>query len=377
MAHEMAQPKRQAKRKHSEVSVYKEPGKDVYSYRVQIGKKRFKRSTGQTTRAAALAQAKIIAKGLRGDGHARETMVRPGFANVGDVLKVWMECSDARTRGNNAGALRKWVRAFADGDADNVAITRLTAEELEKYLRGWKGSAEGRKSTGRQILSVFAPRAMSWYRRAGLVLPDMAALRAVELGARRGEARFEGFTVIPEAVLRRMDAAAERLRRHPNKNLRRVWAVYALMRRCGLRNSEVAALRWDWIVKGARNPLWRIEARRLEDGTTFAPKGSAGDVPVRLRTLAELRRAMGTREGFVIPRENKTDAEILTHRTINRFVRRFLPGRQKVSYELRKQFGAEIARRSGLEVASKVLRHSDIKTTWKHYHALLEEPEPL
>ena len=139
MAHEMAREKRQRKRRHSDVSVYREPGSDVYFYRVQIGGRRFKRSTKQTTRAAALVQARYIAKRLREDGQGRETMVRPGFACVGDVLKVWMECSEARTRGNNAGALRKWVRAFADGDADNVAVTRLTAEELEKYLRGWKG----------------------------------------------------------------------------------------------------------------------------------------------------------------------------------------------------------------------------------------------
>jgi hypothetical protein len=44
---------------------------------------------------------------------------------------------------------------------------------------------------------------------------------------------------------------------------------------------------------------------------------------------------------------------------------------------LRKQFGAAVALRDGLEVASRMLRHCSIQTTWKHYHALLNEPAPL
>jgi hypothetical protein len=58
-------------------------------------------------------------------------------------------------------------------------------------------------------------------------------------------------------------------------------------------------------------------------------------------------------------------------------VRPFVPDRTMAAYELRKQYGSEIARHDGIEVASRVLRHVDIKTTWKHYHALLNEPAPL
>jgi hypothetical protein len=162
-----------------------------------------------------------------------------------------------------------------------------------------------------------------------------------------------------------------------SKGLRRIWAVYALMRWCGLRNIEVEDLRWEWLVQGTKSKLWRFERRKLEDGSWYLPKGRPGDVPVREELLAQLRAALDTKEGFVIPRETATDAETLTHRTINRFVRRFLPDRTKAAYELRKQFGAELALRDGLEVASRVLRHQDIKTTWKHYHALLHEPAPL
>jgi hypothetical protein len=133
----------QQQRKHSEVSIYKEPGSEVYYYRAQVHGRRFKRSTGKTNYKEALVQAKVIARELRHDGQARTTMKRPGYASVGDLLAVWLERSPALTRGNNASTLRKWVRSFAGADADAVSMTRLTAEELERYLRAWPGSPEG------------------------------------------------------------------------------------------------------------------------------------------------------------------------------------------------------------------------------------------
>ena len=368
----------QQQRKHSEVSVYKEAGSEVYYYRAQVHGRRFKRSTGKTNYKEALVQAKVIARELRHDGQARMTMKRPGYATVGDVLRVWLERSPALTRGNNASTLRKWVRSFAGADADAVSMTRLTAEELERYLRAWPGSPEGRASTWRQIRAVFADQPRRWYAQADLVLPDLTELRLVRAETLAREQRFEGFTPIAAGALAEMDAAAEVLRTSSSMEDRRVWAVYALMRWCGLRNIEVAALRWEWLVRGERNYLWRFEARSLEDGSWYAPKGSAGDVPVRGRLLGQLRWALKTRrQGFVIPRSSRTDAVTLTERRINEFVRKWVPDRTKGAYELRKQFGAEYCRAHGIEQTSRVLRHGDIKTTWKHYHALLNEPAPL
>lgn len=368
----------QQKRGHSDVTVYREPGQQVYYYRVQVDGRRYKRSTGKTNYKEAVAQAKIIARGLREDGQARTTMKRPGYASVGDVLAVWLERSPAKTRKNNASALRKWVRSFAGTDADGVCMTRLTAEAFERYLRAWPGSPEGRASTWRQIRAVFAEQPMRWYRQAELVLPDMAEFRLARAETSAREQRFEGFTPIAPEVLAKMDEAAEKLRRSSSAEDRRVWAAYALMRWCGLRNIEVAALRWEWLVRGSRNYLWRFEGRQLEDGSWYAPKGRPGDVPVRRRLLGQLRWALKTRRsGFVIPRANPTEAEVLSERSINEFVRPFVPDRTKAAYELRKQFGAEYCLRHGIEQASRVMRHGDIKTTWKHYHALLNEPAPL
>jgi integrase len=360
------------------VSVFKEPGSEFYYYRVKIHGKRFKRSTNTTTLAAAIAQAKVIRRQLLEDGQARDSMKRPGFASVGDVLKVWMERSTAVTRKNNASAVRKWVRSFVNGEEDAVSMTRLTAELFERYLQKWPGSPQGRESTWRQIRAVFAKEPMRWYKQAGLVLPEMEDFRAVRGKSKAREEFYEGYVPMPVEVLARMDAGAEQLRRSADLEERKVWAVYALMRWCGFRNSEVAALRWEWLVRGQKGFLWKFERYQDEAGQWQMPKGRPRQVPVRTRLLGQLRWALKTRRsGFVIPRAHKTEAEILTERKINEFVRPFVPDRMKGAYELRKQYGAQVARRDGIEVASRNLGHMDLKTTWNYYHALLNEPAPL
>jgi integrase len=365
-------------RRHHEVSVFKEPGSEFYYYRVKIHGKRFKRSTNTTTLAAAMAQAKVIRRQLLEDGQARDSMKRPGFASVGDVLRVWMERSTAVTRKNNASAVRKWVRSFVNGEEDAVSMTRCTAELFERYLQKWPGSPQGRESTWRQIRAVFAKEPMRWYKQAGLVLPDMEDFRAVRGKSKVREEFYEGYVPMPVEVLARMDAGAERLRRSADLEERKVWAVYALMRWCGFRNSEVAALRWEWLVRGQKGFLWKFERYQDEAGQWQMPKGRPRQVPVRTRLLGQLRYALKTRRsGFVIPRAHKTEAEILTERKINEFVRPFVPDRMKGAYELRKQYGAQVARRDGIEVASRNLGHMDLKTTWNYYHALLNEPAPL
>ena len=370
------QNERSNQRRHHEVSVYKEPSSEFYYYRVKLHGKRYKRSTNQTTLALALKQAKMIRAELL-EGKQRETMKRPGYATVGDVLVVWMARSPAKTRANNRSTLRKWVRSFVAGDPDAAAMPRLTPEAFEKYLRAWPGSPEGRASTWRQIRAVFAEQPMRWYRQAGLVLPDLTELRLVRAEMAAREQRVRGYKLIGRERLAAMDAAAEVLRRSSSLEDRRIWAVYALMRQCGLRNSEVAALRWEWLRKGEKHLKWAFERRLLPDGSWYFPKGTAREVPVHWRVVGQLRRALQSRSGFVIPRSTATDAQVLTERTINVFVRKFVPERTKGAYELRKQFGAEYCQKYGLPATAVVMGHGDFKTTWNWYHDLLEEAAPL
>jgi integrase len=90
----------------------------------------------------------------------------------------------------------------------------------------------------------------------------------------------------------------EVLRRSSSAEDRRIWAVYALMRWCGLRNSEVAGLRWEWLKRGQRSFLWSFERRVLPDGSWYFPKGTARDVPVRWRILGSCGRGAAVAGGL-------------------------------------------------------------------------------
>jgi integrase len=366
-------------RKHGEVTVYKPKGEKHWYYRVLIHGKRRNRTTHHTDKKLALMQAKIIAKSLLTGGDARETMARPGYATVGDVCRVWLEMSEAMTRKNNASAFRKFVRSFAGGDPDGVSMTRCSAGAFEKYLRAWPGAHEGRKSTARQIRVMFGKKPMRWYRHEGLVLPDMSEFCEVMAENVKGEAR-QKFQGIESVTLARMEAAAEQLRMSADLEERKLWAVWALMRWCGLRNIEVAALRWSWIKRGAKHWEIRVLEYSYADGTKFAPKKSAGVVPIRRRVLGQLLRALGRDGEFVIPRGNPTEAKILTSRTINGFMRPFFPEagpKEKKAYLLRKQSGSEVAQKYGLTAMATFLRQKGIKTAWDNYHAQLQPLSPL
>jgi hypothetical protein len=376
---EVAQKVARRQRKHGEVTVYKPAGEKCWYYRVLIHGKRRNRTTGHTDKKLALAQAKIIAKELRQGGDARETMARPGYATVGDVCKVWLQMSEAATRKNNASAFRKFVRSFAGGGPDEVAMTRVTAGAFEKYLRAWPGSHEGRKSTARQIRVMFGKKAMRWYRHEKLVLPDMEEFCEVMAENVKGMVRKK-FRGIEPATLARMEAAAEQLRTSEHVEERKLWAAWALMRWCGLRNVEVAASRWSWFKRGAKFWEIRVLEYTYADGTSFKPKKMAGVVPIRRRLLGQLLRAMGRESVFVIPRAHKTEAHVLTHRKLNDFVRPFFPEagpKDKKAYDLRKQAGSEVAATHGLTGEASFLRQKGIKTAWEHYYADLQGLSPL
>jgi integrase len=175
-----------------------------------------------------------------------------------------------------------------------------------------------------------------------------------------------------------MEAAAEALRTSEALEDRQVWAVFALMRWCGLRNHETIDLRWDWIRQGKKSMVLEFTTRDLGKGKFYYPKGRAGAVPVRADLLEQLRAAFPESEEFVIPRKFQSDAEKICERAVNRFVEKFLSRRgKKLAYNLRMQFGAEVAMRDGLEVASRMLRHASTQTTWAYYHDLVTEPDPL
>jgi len=382
-----------AKRKHGEVTVSWNARRGAWYYRVQIAGRRVERSTGVVQhngagRSVALKKAKEIAEALRkGDQVALdEVSQRPGYGTVKELLDAWELAGPIKSAEAVATRFKRYVRESFKTEAwEKVGLAEaLDADRFRIWVQAQaeaKRSEAGIRSDVSSIRSVVAPGVVSAYRT--FKLPPVEKFRAVTLSTRRregaGAVKVRPFVAIPQAELQRMEKVSERLRRSRSEKWRRVWAVFALMRWCGLRNTETVELRWGWVRQGSKGPLLDFVARDLPEGGKYYPKGRDGSVPVRQELLDQLKEAFPESKEFVIPRTSPTDAENLCLRAINRFVERYLKSRRgkKVAYNLRGQYGAEIAMRSGIEVASRVLRHSSYQTTWAHYHDLVSEPEPL
>jgi hypothetical protein len=220
----------------------------------------------------------------------------------------------------------------------------------------------------RSARSMFSRRAGEFYH--GLKLPDISAWLGVSFLKAHEDHRFHR---IDEGTLKRMDdgtVAMWRLARWKGQadgvRWRNAWATYWLMRRCGLRNDEVAELRWEWFSQ-RDGKVWLD----MRERAYWRPKGSAGQVPMAADLHANLLDRFGPprpgETGFVLQSSHSARWDG-AHREVNLYVRRFLPNTSKGAYQLRKQWGSEMARRYGLETAARLLRHSAIKTAWEHYY---------
>ena len=363
-------------RKHGEITVEWRAAKNAWYFRVQENGKRVAKSTGvriqsASGRAAAVAKAKAIAGALATeDEHKIAAVVkRPGFAKCGEVAEIYKEHGPAASVTKSLSRFAAFVREVTGRQDWEEQSTHLVL--TASALRGWIAEQKkaGRSESGihtdvQTIKSVVARKRFYLFEK--LKLPNLTDFWAVS----GGSATTEGYQPIDREALRRMDRAARiPLRRFDA----RVWAIYWLMRKAGLRNDEVQHLKWSWVDWQEDGTADLVLIRR-EDWT---PKGRSGRVPLRARMLRLIQKALGGEGEYVIPRTTKTEAFDLTHYGINEFVRQFIPDGEKGAYNLRKEYGAQIAGRDGIDVASRLLRHRDIQTTFNHYHNLIKRPKPL
>ena len=365
-------------RRHDQVSVFwrSEEGRQGWYYRVQIDGQPMKRSTGVTThseagRKQAMRAAEKLAAALRSkDEHKIAAVVkRPGFAKCGEVAAIYREYGPAASVTKSLSRFAAFVREVSGRQNWEEQSTHLVL--TASAMRGW---IEAQKKAGRSesgihtdvqtIKSIVARK--RFYLFETLKLPDLADFWAVS----GGSATTEGYQPIDRTALRRMDRAARipLRRRDP-----RAWAVYWLMRKAGLRNDEVQYLKWSWVDWQPDGTVDLVLIKRDD----WAPKGRSGRVPMRARMLRLIKAALGGEGEYVLPRTSPTDAYNVTHYGINEFVRLYIPDGEKGAYNLRKEYGAQIAARDGIEVASRLLRHRDIQTTFNHYHNLINRPKPL
>ena len=343
-------------------------------------------STGTDVPAAAAKEAvRLITLILDGRWTDLDAVkLRCDYATVGQVCKVYELGEMTRHPKHSTGRLRKVVRLALGRDPEAVKVNEIDRDMWDRFVVRLKEEAKGRverdpwamkrwPTTHNSILGtvrgVFKDEARRLYKVKGLKVTDGNPFDGIK---KEKEADF-----LPEALpaecVAKMDAAAALLKQTDVE----LWKCYILMRMAGMRNSEVLAMRWNWIERPRVDQAHILIVQRLD----FDPKRTARAVPVDLDFIRELEEWRGDDlNAHVLQGASQWRREQLTERAICDFVRGFLPpGRrsQKVAYALRSHWGSEVAAKHGALVASRWLGHRQIQTSLDSYLAVGSGLEPV
>lgn len=302
-------------------------------------------------------------------------------ATLGEILQRFEAGNattllDARTARDYANTLKKVVEVGTGRPYDSTISSSILTEQLVRnYItKGREINPETGKprrpdssirSSLVQARCVLQEHFSDLYH--DLKLPDLKGFRAKKRFKPQQEV---GFVPFDRQTVIDMEAAAERLW----QNRDATWVCYALMSQLGLRNGEVEKALWsDFITRPVFNEKGKkteIRVLRVRAGYDEAVGGEI-EVPDDLWAKLEAYKDEAITE-FIVPGKNKTERANVTERQINRFVERFIPDRQKLSYELRKWAGSIVATRHGIYAAQRFLRHKSVTTTERYYATYLK-----
>ena len=317
-------------------------------------------------RANAVSYIEALHSG-RWDDLERMRLRNP-YATVGEIERIYRAHAedalhlDPQTVIKNCSALLSLVRTTVAGAPADVRTDRLTDGFVLEFVAAARAagrSESGIRSSLIQARSVFQPAALRLYKH--LKLPDISGFRKpVKL-----DPSDEAFVPIPHDVVAAMSEAATALRIADPA----LWLTYVLMSRIGMRNEEVQYARWAWIEKRPEGPTMVIRDRAEE---SFSVKNALPRAIVIPPDLWEMMCEHAS-DGHIISATTTTGRFDITHRAINRFVRQFLPDRQKGAYELRKWAGSVILTSSrNLLLTQYFLGHKSYSTTEKYYAKYLQ-----
>lgn len=371
-----------------------------YSVRVAHGGARRSVSLGTGNAEAAATRARdfyqdVLKIGLVAAAEkVRPTSAAPNrVATIGEWIEAAGGVSDASktTVGQYAVALRliagqilsvkKSKKRFAPGKKGGAAEFRkiidaasldiLTPQAVQQWRLGYvkraKNPAEERSrmtssnSLIKQARSLFGEKIVRFL--PNLQLPEPKPFAGCEFYPRQSSRYFS--RIDPKALLQ--SAHAELSQEDPPVFLAMLLALSA-----GLRKGEIDSLAWHQV--DFDQSLIRVENTATASLKTV---DSRGEVPIDPGLISTLRgfRAKATGE-FVIEspsEESGPKAWGRMYRAARVFERLYawLRGKgvsaRKPLHELRKELGALVTTEFGIYAASRILRHSDVATTARHY----------
>ena len=153
------------------------------------------------------------------------------------------------------------------------------------------------------------------------------------------------------------------------KNRNEAFKILLLSLCAGLRRNEIDKLQWSQL-------LFDEQIIRIEATDCFAPKAdSSGDVFIDAEVMEFFCELAGKSESRFVIDGNEPKPEAVYnyyradrhHKTLIRWLREKGVKSNSPIHTLRKEFGSILCREAGLFVASRLLRHSNVAITEKHY----------
>jgi len=289
---------------------------------------------------------------------------------VGDILAV--ERTEKRFGPHKGGAAG--YRTMIDGAGLDVLTPTAVQKWRLKYVKQAKNPAKERSSmtscnsTIRQARSLFAAKIMKFL--PDLRLPDPMPFHDVEFFPRQSAKYFSRI----DAKTLLQEAHGELFQAEPAAFLAMLLAMAA-----GLRKGEIDSLQWHQV--DFTRQLIRVEST---EAASLKTADSRDEVAVSENTIAILRGFHAKRTGaFVIEAEGAASGPkkwgqnyraVAVFDKLNAWLRKHGVTARKPLHELRKELGALVTAEHGIYAASRVLRHSDVSTTARHYTDLKTRP---
>lgn len=373
------------------MSVFKRKQTDeTYSYKFRFQGKQILRSTPFTAKEDAekaerdhrfaLTSGKFeVAAQLRSKKPVADT-------TLGQIITAYLQApveASATTRRGNVNCLRNIVRVVQGSDI-TVAWESLTsdcalsASIINADLAGkWFAAALKKinatsdqleqgslrrtaNSIMRQAKSLFTPRALNAYKKAGLALPSVQDFLAAADADSFTKAVKKDYNPPAESIIQK---TLEDWKQLEDRNL---FLAIGHALAFGMRKEEIAIARWSWHATRDGVPL--IDA-------TAAVKGQTGFIQIRaldpfFTILINRAEAMGWRgkpDDYILSAASDTQRHESIFRDVSKWMRARGWQTQKAIHEWRAYAGSQVALRYDIYEASRWLRHSSVKVTELNY----------
>lgn len=229
-------------------------------------------------------------------------------------------------------------------------ITEVTTDDVARLFQGIAVDDRKPVKANRVLASVRACLQAAWRQN---LIPSNPAMRVRPMPESDPRTR-----VLTDEELGRLGAAIEEL---PDRHVR---AAFVLLLTTGARRSEVLRAKWADLDLDAAT--WRVPSTK---------SGRPQTIPLPAPAVAVLRDL--ERVGpFVVPGRDpqKPRADLKKPwddlRKAAGLIDKEHPELTVRGHDIRRTFGLALAKKAGLHIASRLLRHSDVRVTERHYAPL-------